>query len=178
MRRISFTVSNEIYDRLLVDAAKEGCPVSWVIRDHLETVLRRRELNNERVKRYRALHGITESDTDSSSKVVIFSPEAFEVSTEVLKAFNRAFPAVDVATEIRRAHAWIIANPKNRKSNYHRYLVNWLSKAQDRAPRVVTNVEPLKIRPAVLTEPDGPITPMPAEIREKMRRIIEGVKMP
>jgi len=47
----------------------------------------------------------------------------------------KAYPAVDVDGEIAKASVWLLANPKNAKSNYARFLSNWLSKAQDRAPR-------------------------------------------
>lgn len=48
----------------------------------------------------------------------------------------RAYPAVDVAGELAKASAWLTSNPKNHKSNYARFLTNWLNKAQDRAPKV------------------------------------------
>ena len=46
-----------------------------------------------------------------------------------------AFPAIVVDAEVLRAAAWLAANPKNRKTNYLSFLTNWLSRAQDRAPR-------------------------------------------
>lgn len=48
----------------------------------------------------------------------------------------KAYPAVDVPGELAKAAVWLTSNPKNQKSNYARFLSNWLSKAQDRAPRV------------------------------------------
>jgi hypothetical protein len=51
-------------------------------------------------------------------------------------AWQRAYPALSLDAELARAAAWLIANPKNRKSNYARFLTGWLSRAQDRAPRV------------------------------------------
>lgn len=45
----------------------------------------------------------------------------------------KAYPAVDVDRELTAAATWLIANPKNVKSNYARFLTNWLSRAQDRA---------------------------------------------
>ncbi len=44
-----------------------------------------------------------------------------------------AYPAVDVPSELQRVEAWTQANPKNRKSNWERFIVNWFSKTQDRA---------------------------------------------
>lgn len=54
----------------------------------------------------------------------------------VIDKWQEAYPAIDVRAEITKAEAWQLANPKNRKSDYTRFLNGWLSRAQDRAPRV------------------------------------------
>lgn len=61
-----------------------------------------------------------------------------EVADDVLASWRQAFPAIDVSLQIARAEAWLNANPANRKSNYERFLLNWLTRAQDGAPRVET----------------------------------------
>lgn len=48
--------------------------------------------------------------------------------------WETAYPALVVQTELAKAGAWLLANPKNQKSNYARFLTNWLTRAQDRAP--------------------------------------------
>lgn len=50
------------------------------------------------------------------------------------KAWAAAYPAISVETEIAKARAWAMANPKNTKSNWRRFLVNWMGRAQERAP--------------------------------------------
>lgn len=55
---------------------------------------------------------------------------------EQLQRWGEAYPALNLKTEIAKAGAWLAANPKNRKSNLERFVVNWLSRAQDKAPRV------------------------------------------
>lgn len=53
-----------------------------------------------------------------------------------------AYPGINVLTELLRAAAWLEANPKNRKTRKGaaRFVVNWLSRAQDRArPEGVEN---------------------------------------
>ena len=45
------------------------------------------------------------------------------------------FPSVDIEKELKKMEAWLMANPKNRKSNYARFIVNWLSKNQDRSKK-------------------------------------------
>ena len=41
-----------------------------------------------------------------------------------------AWPELDVNAEIARADAWLEANPRRRKKNYRRFIVNWLNRAQ------------------------------------------------
>jgi hypothetical protein len=50
--------------------------------------------------------------------------------------WQEAYPAIAVPDEIGKAAAWMRANPANRKKNYERYIVNWLSRAQEKAGRV------------------------------------------
>ena len=52
---------------------------------------------------------------------------------EDVAAWTDAYPAVDVQSALRRMAAWAAANPKNRKSDWKRYIVNWLARDQDRA---------------------------------------------
>jgi hypothetical protein len=58
----------------------------------------------------------------------------FAVPPTVRAQWQAAYPAIDVDAELQRAFAWVQANPKHRKSNWHRFLVNWLSRTQDRTP--------------------------------------------
>lgn len=53
---------------------------------------------------------------------------------EVKEHWGDAFPAVNIQQEIYKAQVWANANPKNTKKNWHRFLVNWLTKAQEKAP--------------------------------------------
>lgn len=57
------------------------------------------------------------------------------LSDALLSKWQDAYQAINVKTEIAKAEAWLLANPKNRKSDYVRFLNGWLSRAQDRAPR-------------------------------------------
>lgn len=56
------------------------------------------------------------------------------VSDGQIKIWVAAYPAVDVPADILRAASWLNANPSNRKYDYRRFLNNWLSRSQDRAP--------------------------------------------
>lgn len=56
--------------------------------------------------------------------------------------WQRAYPALSLDAELSKAAAWLNANPKNRKSNYDRFLTNWLARAQDKAPRMQASEKP------------------------------------
>lgn len=53
--------------------------------------------------------------------------------TELLKGWKSAFPGVNVLGEVRKAHAWEVANPTRVKKDRPRFLYTWLSRAQDQA---------------------------------------------
>lgn len=61
------------------------------------------------------------------------SGKFLNISESLIEKWRGAFPAVDVPTELRRMESWMLANPSNRKSNWHRFIVNWLTRTQDRA---------------------------------------------
>ena len=58
------------------------------------------------------------------------------IDQKQLDLWKENFPAVDVEEELRKMSAWLDANRANRKKNVKRFIVNWLTKTQDRAPRV------------------------------------------
>lgn len=74
-----------------------------------------------------------------SAQKVIWEESGFKIPDSVMAGFKAAYPAVSIDAEIARAHAWVLANPKNRKSQWGRFLNSWLEKAQNKAPRVDTN---------------------------------------
>lgn len=71
-------------------------------------------------------------------------PVTFDASTgkfEGISGLHRglwasAYPAINADVELGKAAMWLIANPANRKSNYLRFLTNWLARAQDKAPPI------------------------------------------
>jgi len=56
------------------------------------------------------------------------------ITVEQVKFWEAAYPLVDVIeTLARRMPAWLDANPqKAHKKNYKRFIVNWLSRQQDK----------------------------------------------
>jgi hypothetical protein len=105
----------------------------------------------ERVKKYREL----KKKRNVSSNVSVTAPET-ETETERKKYIKKekiefqenhfvnipdAFmekwksiaPGISVRQEITKAEAWVLSNPKLKKSNWSRFLTNWIVRAQDRA---------------------------------------------
>jgi len=76
------------------------------------------------------------SPSPSISNLISFSIEERrweEISALDMESWAKAYPACDINTELAKAGEWIIANPaKGKKSNYRRFIVNWLSRSQDR----------------------------------------------
>lgn len=49
-----------------------------------------------------------------------------------MKGWAEAYPACDINAEFLKMREWMLANPKKaKKSNYRRFIVNWLTKTQD-----------------------------------------------
>ncbi len=46
--------------------------------------------------------------------------------------WQETFPAVNVEQELRKMELWAVANPAKRKSNWFRFITNWLSREQER----------------------------------------------
>ena len=79
---------------------------------------------------------LARTDKKPSVHAVQFDAELgeFKNLNGQLEVWQKAYPAVAIEFELKKAGAWLLANPKNIKSNYARFLNNWLSKAQDKAP--------------------------------------------
>lgn len=65
-----------------------------------------------------------------------FSSGTFDNLHAFIPHWETAYPAINIISEIKKSAAWLISNPKNRKSNYLRFLNGWLSRAQDSAARI------------------------------------------
>ena len=52
-----------------------------------------------------------------------------EIAPALVGAWRRAYPSLDLSAELRKAEAWLMANPKRRKKDYVRFLGNWLARS-------------------------------------------------
>jgi len=107
--------------------------------------------NRVRQARYKAKHkdngNITPPSSSSSSSspskkkknvapTFNFETLSWENLNGKMEIWAKAYPAVDIQSELNKMAAWLDANKKNRKSNYPAFITRWLAKAQDQAPRV------------------------------------------
>lgn len=69
-----------------------------------------------------------------SREKIAFDGSRFSGIEGYLPTWIDTYRAIDVPAEILKAASWLMANPKNTKSQYARFLNNWLARAQDKAP--------------------------------------------
>lgn len=56
----------------------------------------------------------------------------FNILIEDRAGWKDAYPAVDIESELRKMREWLLANPSKRKTNYRKFINNWLSREQDK----------------------------------------------
>lgn len=63
----------------------------------------------------------------------------YQISEDKVKEWQQVYQAIDVKNELEKMRCWLNANPKNRKTKkgIERFIVAWLNRSQDKAPRVV-----------------------------------------
>lgn len=72
------------------------------------------------------------------AKIPLVDGSEYAVTAEQCAEWEGAFPAVSVRQQLQQMRVWCMANPRNRKTEggVRRFIVQWLGKEQDRAPRV------------------------------------------
>lgn len=100
-----------------------------------------------------------------------FAPETGwrNIAPEDLKSWRKAYPAVDVDGQLLRMGEWCKANgARGHKSNWRRFITNWLSRTQDRGGDAnVADIPDLS--PSRLPEPD----PLKQRIDPQMERVVQ-----
>jgi hypothetical protein len=61
------------------------------------------------------------------------------ISEQKTSLWEKAYPACDIELELIAMAAWLSANPEHKKVNYERFIVNWLSKSQQRGGNRIRN---------------------------------------
>lgn len=72
------------------------------------------------------------SNTISSSlHLDLSSWEWKNIKEEDRAKWKQAFPACDIELELLQMAEWVKANPTKKKSNWRRFIINWLTRRQD-----------------------------------------------
>lgn len=58
----------------------------------------------------------------------------YDVHEWDIAGWQRVYTHIDVRAEVEKMALWLEANPKRRKRDTKRFLINWLSKADEKAP--------------------------------------------
>lgn len=90
--------------------------------------------------------------------------------TLALALSSGAYPALDLAAEVARADAWLVANPANAKKNGARFLAGWCQRAQERAPRLAAVGAPAPGRFSAPQFPRRRLGPAPCSTAEDFAR--------
>lgn len=71
-------------------------------------------------------------------EVPILGNKAYGVSPEMVVEWSKAYPAVDVVSELHKMRVWSLSNPTKQKTStgIARFVNAWLSKAQNEAGKV------------------------------------------
>lgn len=70
----------------------------------------------------------------------------YPISEEKVDKWQNIYKAIDVKIELGKMKCWLEANPNNRKTKkgIERFIVSWLNRSQDKAPRVVSESAPIE----------------------------------
>lgn len=105
-----------------------------------------REQTRKRVKNCREKKALMKPDDPEDPtepeyvyQLILNDKTMFDVTQEMLDKWKELYPAIDVDQEMRKMIGWCDANPTNRKTRNgaKRFINSWLSRAQNRAPRVL-----------------------------------------
>ena len=67
------------------------------------------------------------------------------MTKEYVKELKELYPAVDVEQALRNMRGWLDSNPRNKKTprGIKRFITSWISREQDKAPRVPDKPKPV-----------------------------------
>ena len=76
-----------------------------------------------------------------SAELPLLDGTLYQISEDKVKEWQQVYQAIDVKNELEKMKCWLNANPKNRKTRkgVERFIVAWLNRSQDKAPRIITS---------------------------------------
>lgn len=85
------------------------------------------------------------AQADVFIKLPLINGDDYLVTKEYVKELKELYPAVDVEQALRNMRGWIDSNPRNKKTprGIKRFITSWISREQDKAPRVPDKSKPV-----------------------------------
>ena len=85
------------------------------------------------------------AQADVFIKLPLINGDDYLVTKEYVKELKELYPAVDVEQALRSMRGWLDSNPKNKKTprGIKRFITGWISRDQDKAPRVPDKPKPV-----------------------------------
>lgn len=85
------------------------------------------------------------AQADVSIKLPLINGDDYLVTKEYVKELKELYPAVDVEQALRNMRGWLDSNPRNKKTprGIKRFITSWISREQDKAPRVPDKPKPV-----------------------------------
>ena len=102
----------------------------------------------------------------------------YVIDSMALAKLQQDYPRIDVALELRKMRNWLEANPRSRKRDVHRFVINWLNRARPQAAGHVTpeTSQHYAVVAERMRKPEQPVKPAAPEVVEghlaEMRRML------
>lgn len=80
----------------------------------------------------------TADEPEAVITIPLVDKSEYGITEQQITEWTEAYPAIDVTQELRSCRQWNLANSQNRKTRNGvlRHVNSWLSRAQNKAPRV------------------------------------------
>jgi hypothetical protein len=76
---------------------------------------------------------VKENNNTKENITFAFAAGTFgNIKSEDIRAWQDAYPAVDVHLSVKQAAQWLVSNPTKSKKNYRRFLTNWFARTQEK----------------------------------------------
>ncbi len=100
-----------------------------------------KDTNNNNVSPSKDVDTTAEVSKETSTAVIILpclKGYQHKIFKEDIAYYHKLYPAVDIEQQLRNMLGWLESNPNNKKSanGIKSFITRWLSKEQDRAPKV------------------------------------------
>lgn len=95
-----------------------------------------------------------EDNTNAIAFLPLVTGEEYGITAEDFDTWQSAYPAVDVLGDLKKMRAWLDANPTRRKTarGIKRFIVGWLERSQNSAPRQGTSTGAYQNKTAAMLE--------------------------